>query len=103
MQLPELVDEFERKTNTVLEDVKPANIMFNDKSKNKLVLIDFGGAASFGDGINIYSSPFTRSSLLSKLENNNISKVKESHKDSYIAVIKTIQFLETEILKQEMN
>lgn len=62
-----------------------------------IVLIDFGGAASPNDGINIYSSPFTRSSLISKLENKNISKVKESPKDSYIGCIKTIIFLEKEV------
>ncbi len=61
------------------------------------MLIDFGGAASPNDGINIYSSPFTRSSLISRLENNNISKVKESPKDSYIGCLKTILFLERDV------
>ena len=61
------------------------------------MLIDFGGAASPNDGINIYSSPFTRSSLISRLENKNISKVKESPKDSYIGCLKTILFLERDV------
>ncbi len=43
--------------------------MFKYKDLSDIVLIDFGGAASPNDGINIYSSPFTRSSLISRLEN----------------------------------
>lgn len=49
-------------------DVKPENIVFEDNKSTKIRIIDFGGAAGLNEGVNIYSEPYTKTTLLRKIK-----------------------------------
>lgn len=68
--------------------------MFANKFSNEIVLIDFGGAAGYNDGINIYSDGFIRTSLLNQIRFGNKNFIKENPRDSFVGAIKTIIYLE---------
>lgn len=72
------INNFEKYTGHILEDVKPQNIMFTNKHSNEIVIIDFGGAAGYNDGINIYSDGFVRTSLLNQIRFGNRNFIKEN-------------------------
>lgn len=48
----------------MLLDIKPENIVFENEMTTKIWIIDFGGASGFNEGVNIYSEPFTKTTLL---------------------------------------
>lgn len=77
--------------------------MFANKHSNDLVAIDFGGAATTQEDLNIYSTDFARTSLLNKIWTSPSATILSEPLDSIVGLIKTIKYIEQKSYFKIMN